>query len=173
VCQVATTIFDAAFYAGFPVQHRINHAWYISHYAMGMDATVSDGGPDLVFRNDSPYGILIKTSASASTMTVSFYSTDRGISVEKIAGTPHDYVQPGPRYILNPSLKRSEQIRKTTGAQGFTITIERIVRQHGHIIRHDQFTSNYWPEAILYEVGAKFTVKDGRPIEKAPPQFVF
>ena len=52
VCQVATTVFDAAFYAALPIKSRVNHAWYISHYAMGMDATVADGGPDLVFKND-------------------------------------------------------------------------------------------------------------------------
>ena len=57
---------------------------------MGMDATVADGGPDLVFKNDTKYGILIRASASASTMTVTFYSTDRGVRVEKIAGQPHD-----------------------------------------------------------------------------------
>ena len=54
---------------------------------MGMDATVADGGPDLVFKNDSKYGILIRASASASTMTVTLYSTDRGLRVEKIAGS--------------------------------------------------------------------------------------
>ena len=48
VCQVATTIFNAAFEAGLPIRERHNHSFYISHYPMGRDATVSWGGPDLV-----------------------------------------------------------------------------------------------------------------------------
>jgi vancomycin resistance protein YoaR len=173
VCQVATTIFDAAFYAGFPVQHRINHAWYISHYAMGMDATVADGGPDLVFTNDSQYAVLIRASATASTMTVSLYSTSRGLQVEKQAGAPFGYVDPLPRYIRNPALKGKEKIQKTQGVRGFSIVIKRVVRRNGKIIRQDSFTSNYHPEAVIYVVGAKFKPTDGRPVEAAPPQFAF
>ena len=112
VCQVATTVFDAAFYAGLPISSRVNHAWYISHYAMGMDATVADGGPDLVFKNDTKYGILLRASASASTMTVTMYSTDRGVRVEKVAGQPHDRTTPKVRYILNPALKGARRCRR-------------------------------------------------------------
>ena len=52
VCQTATTLFNNAFELGLPIQRRYNHSFYISHYPMGRDATVSWGGPDLVFRND-------------------------------------------------------------------------------------------------------------------------
>jgi vancomycin resistance protein YoaR len=173
VCQVATTVFDSAFYAGLPINYRVNHVWYISHYSQGMDATVSDGGPDLVFTNDSPYGILIRASSTASTMTVSFYSTSRGIQVEKITGPDSNPTQPTPRYIRNPALKGTEMIRKTIGVPGFSVTVQRIVRQNGKVIRRDSFVSNYHAEQIIYVVGAKFVPTDGRPVETAPPDFTF
>ena len=53
VCQTATTLFNNAFELGLPIVRRYNHSFYISHYPLGRDATVSWGGPDLVFRNDS------------------------------------------------------------------------------------------------------------------------
>ncbi len=62
VCQTATTIFNAAFEAGLPILSRSNHAFYISHYPMGRDATVSWGGPEFEFRNDLKNAILIKVS---------------------------------------------------------------------------------------------------------------
>jgi vancomycin resistance protein YoaR len=172
VCQVATTVFDAAFYAGLPISARINHAWYISHYAMGMDATVADGGPDLVFKNDTKYGILLRASASASTMTVTMYSTDRGVRVEKVAGQPHDRTTPKSRYILNPALKGAEKFQKTTGEGGFAISVDRIVRRNGKVIRRDTFTSNYIAESALYIVGPKFVPSDGQ-VESAPAGFEF
>ncbi len=46
VCQAATTVYDAAFYAGLRIEERANHSFYISHYALGMDATVDWAGPD-------------------------------------------------------------------------------------------------------------------------------
>ena len=58
------------FYAGYPIVERRNHDFYISHYAMGMDATVNWGGPDFRFRNDTKHGILIRTAYTDATMTV-------------------------------------------------------------------------------------------------------
>jgi vancomycin resistance protein YoaR len=173
VCQVATTVFDAAFYAALPIKSRVNHAWYISHYAMGMDATVADGGPDLVFKNDSKYGILIRASASASTMTVTLYSTDRGLRVEKIAGAPHDTTTPKPRYIVNPALKGAEKSQRTAGQNGFAITVERVVRRKGKVVSRDSFSSNYIPESQLFVVGPEFVPDDGRSVESAPAGFTF
>jgi vancomycin resistance protein YoaR len=173
VCQVATTVFDAAFYGGYPVLERTNHSFYISHYAMGMDATVSWGGPDLRFRNDSAYGILIKTAASSSNMTVTFYSTDRGISVSKETGTPHDQTPAKPRYILNPALGGKQSSQKSSGEGGFTVSVQRVVRRHGKVVRRDSFTSVYTPDPILYVVGKKFAPPAGATVETAPPDYQF
>ena len=154
VCQVATTVFDAAFYAGLPITSRVNHAWYISHYAMGMDATVADGGPDLVFKNDTKYGILIRASASASTMTVTLYSTDRGLRVEKIAGQPHDQTTPKARYILNPALKGAEKTQRD-GRRGRLRDRRRADRQaqrQGRPARH-----------LLVELHRRVALLRGRP----------
>ena len=45
ICQVSTTVFNAAFEGGLPIDERTNHALYISHYPLGRDATVNY--PDL------------------------------------------------------------------------------------------------------------------------------
>ena len=55
VCQVSTTVFNAAFDAGLPITSRTNHALYISHYPLGRDATVDYPDVDLKFVNDTPH----------------------------------------------------------------------------------------------------------------------
>ena len=75
VCQTATTLFNNAFELGLPIVERHNHSFYISHYPMGRDATVSWGGPDFAFKNDLKTGILIKTRYTSSTLTFSFFGT--------------------------------------------------------------------------------------------------
>ena len=67
VCQVVTTLFDSAFYAGLKVTDRRNHDFYISHYPLGMDATVSWGGPEFRFVNTLKHAIMIKTAYTNST----------------------------------------------------------------------------------------------------------
>jgi vancomycin resistance protein YoaR len=47
VCQVSTTVFNAAYEAGLPITARTNHALYISHYPQGRDATVDYPSVDL------------------------------------------------------------------------------------------------------------------------------
>ena len=95
VCQTATTIFNAAFEAGLPILRRTNHSFYISHYPMGRDATVSWGRPGvrLPERPEArdPHQEVSYTDA---TFTVTFYGTrqGRGVRRGRTAGT--NYTQP-------------------------------------------------------------------------------
>ena len=53
VSQMATTTFNAAFFAGLEdVEHK-PHSFYIDRYPMGREATVAWGSVDLRFRNDT------------------------------------------------------------------------------------------------------------------------
>ena len=53
ICQVSTTMFNAVFFAGLKVTERHNHSIYINHYPKGRDATVTGGGKNLRFVNDT------------------------------------------------------------------------------------------------------------------------
>ena len=75
VCQVSTTVFNAAFEAGLKITERTNHALYISHYPQGRDATVDYPGVDLKFVNDTGNWLLLRTFVSSSSLTVSLYGT--------------------------------------------------------------------------------------------------
>ena len=96
VCQTATTVFNAAFEAGLPIKTRYNHSFYISHYPVGRDATVSWGGPDLVFRNDLKNAILVKVSYTNTTFTVSFYGTKQRRRVVATTSTPTKHAAAAP-----------------------------------------------------------------------------
>ena len=144
VCQTATTLFNNAFEAGLPIVERHNHSWYISHYPIGRDATVSWGGPDLKFRNDLGHAILIKTAYTDSTLTFSFYGTPQGRRVTARTGPQTNFRAPQPGYAYDPSAPRGS-VRTVAGshAQGFDITVYRRVYEHGRLIRKDSFTSHY------------------------------
>ena len=81
VSQMATTLFNAMFFAGLEdVEHK-PHSFYIDRYPIGREATVAWGSVDLRFRNDTPYGVLVDTNVIPSTpttsgqVTVTMYST--------------------------------------------------------------------------------------------------
>ncbi|MEO5665464.1 MAG: VanW family protein, partial [Nocardioides sp.] len=81
VSQMATTTFNAMFFAGLEdVEHK-PHSFYIDRYPIGREATVAWGAIDLQFKNDTPYGVLIYANVTPATpttsgvVTVSMYST--------------------------------------------------------------------------------------------------
>jgi vancomycin resistance protein YoaR len=123
VCQVATTLFDAAFYSGLKVTARTNHMFYLSHYPLGMDATVSWGGPELRFINTLHHAILLRMTYTNSTLSAQFYSTPEGITVQQ----------------------RTGPVFGSLGGTA-TVTVFRTVRRNGKVIRRDAFTSHYIPE---------------------------
>lgn len=75
VSQFATTIFNAAFFAGLEVPEYQSHSLYFSRYPRGREATISWPKPDLIIRNQTPYGILVWTSYTETSITVTMYST--------------------------------------------------------------------------------------------------
>src|SRR5205085_4384765 len=75
VCQVSTTVFNAAYEAGLKITERTNHQLYISHYPTGRDATVNYPDTDLRFVNDTKHWLLLRTFVGSYSLTVSLYGT--------------------------------------------------------------------------------------------------
>lgn len=145
VCQVATTIFNAAFNAGLDIVDRTNHSLFIDHYPTGRDATVNFGYQDLKFKNDTPYGILLRTSVNSRSITVALYSSPLGRTVESSAG-PRTDPKPQPnKYVDDPTLPAGQEVVQEEGSPGFNIVVSRTVRQGDQVLHSDTFVSKYRP----------------------------
>ena len=154
VCQAATTVFDAAFGGGYEITHRVNHSFYISHYPLGLDATVADSGPDFTFVNDTKNAIVIKATANPETMTVVFLSRPLARHVEQQTSPQTAYVQPKKRYYASPDVPAGQTSQVTLGERGFSVTVSRTVKDaKGAIVHRDSFPSRYVPEDAIYLVG--------------------
>ena len=75
ISQFATTIFNAAFFAGLDIPSYYMHGIYISRYPYGRESTISFPAPDVRIRNNTPYGVLIWPTYTATSITVTMYST--------------------------------------------------------------------------------------------------
>ena len=75
ISQFATTLFNAAFFGGLDIPRYQAHSIYISRYPYGREATLSWPAPDLVISNTTPYGVLIDTSYTSTSVTVTLWST--------------------------------------------------------------------------------------------------
>lgn len=161
VSQFATTMFNAVFFGGFEDVYHKPHSFYIGRYPAGREATVSWRDPDLKWKNDSPYGVLIKTSHTGTSITVKLYSTKRFDEIKSISGPRTNYrpikkvyLEPGPRCI------------PASGASGFDISVWRVFINDGKEVRpRERFNTTYVaePNFICAEDPAKKKKKDPPP----------
>lgn len=70
ICQVSSTIYCAIARAGLKVITRVSHSKDVSYVPAGMDATVSWGGPEFIFKNSTDYPIRIFVDANGGILTV-------------------------------------------------------------------------------------------------------
>lgn len=120
--QLATTVYNAAYFAGMTDVDHQEHSYYISRYPAGREATVFAGAIDLKFRNDDPTGVLIKTEWTANSITVRLYGTKR-YEVTSTTGPRTDITAPHTVWV-----PAGEPCRPSKGAQGFTVTDTRTLR---------------------------------------------
>ncbi|GAA1142892.1 VanW family protein [Nocardioides aquiterrae] len=146
VSQLATTTFNAMFFAGLKdVEHK-PHSFYIDRYPVGREATVAWGAVDLRFRNDTPYGVLIHASVAPSTpsrqgvVTVSMYSTKHW-DITTRTSDRYNYRQPATRTLRTPDCYPN------TGYAGFDVDVWRYFRKPGsdELVRTEKFHTAYTP----------------------------
>ena len=68
ICQVSSTLYNAALLANLKITSRTNHYFPVSYLPDGLDATVSWTSPDFKFQNNTSYPIKIVASANTSNM---------------------------------------------------------------------------------------------------------
>ena len=143
ISQFATTLYNAAYFAGMTDVASTPHSYYISRYPAGREATVYEGAIDLQFRNDSPHPVKISTSVGGGEVTVSLMGT-KTVEVESINGGRWAYTSPKPVTVT------SGDCIPSGGAQGFTTSDTRIVRDlSGNEISRNTSTTVYDPQPIV------------------------
>ncbi len=146
VSQMATTTFNASFFAGLEdVEHK-PHSVYIDRYPVGREATVAWPTVDLKFTNNTPYGVLIDANVipsagrSQGTVTVSMYST-KYWDISTSTGDRYAFTSPGTREMTG------DDCVPNTGYGGFDIDVKRFVRKVGDdtLIETENLHTTYIP----------------------------
>ncbi len=156
VCQVSTTVFNAAFEAGLPITARTNHALYISHYPQGRDATVNYPDTDLKFVNDTGRWLLLRTFVGPTSLVVNLYGTPTGRRVEAETG-PLNVVGAVPiRKVSDPSLPKGQQVVEEYGQPPRSTSVTRTVyAPNGKVRSRTTWYSSYRGEVQVVRVGTK------------------
>lgn len=165
ICQVSTTVFNAAFDSGLPITARANHALYISHYPLGRDATVNYPDLDLRFVNDTGHWLLLRTFVGTGSLTVNLYGTPVNRRVES---TTEPLTVTGPVPVLevdDPTLAKGKRVVDEFGSPPRQTSVNRLVYDaDGATLYDTTWRSFYVGEPSLVRVGSKKPPK--KPVKK-------
>lgn len=75
ICQVSSTLYCATVLSNLEIVHRENHMFESTYVPLGLDATVSWGGPDYVFKNNTKYPIKVVAGYANGVCTCEIWGT--------------------------------------------------------------------------------------------------
>ena len=125
--QFGTTTLNAAFFSGLQLDQWKAHSWYISRYPMGREATLNYPDLDVRFTNTSPGAVIVRTSHTASSITVSLYGQPIASSVSASHGNPTNPTEPAEQRRDNDELCEGVEVVVQSGGGGFTVQVVRTV----------------------------------------------
>ena len=161
ICQVATTVFQPVFWAGYEIQERHWHMFAMHSYAdngyLGLDATVApNDGLDLQFTNDSTHPVLILAWTEGETAHVELVGTPPDWTV-KVSPEVITNVVPAPTTVVrstSPLFQRGRQIVLEAAQGGLTAhDIRQVIYPDGHV-RTLILNSDYQPAPLSILVGS-------------------
>lgn len=162
VCQVSTTLYQTAFWSGFPITERLEHGYRVHYYddgeGPGMDATVFSPLVDLKFVNNTDNYLLIENyyNETYESLTFKFYSTGTGRTVEKEGPVFENVTPPKPDvWEYNEDLEPGEIIQVDWAVEGADVTVmRRVYDAQGNLMYgNEAFVSNYIPWSNVYQYG--------------------
>ena len=144
ICQTSSTLYAACLYANLEITERHNHSFASSYIGLGMDATVSWGGPDYQFTNNTPYPIKVVGSYANGKVTMSIVGTKTDDITVKITSETLETIPYSVKTQHDSSLDDGETKVITTPYTGYKVqTYRKLYDGEGNLISSE-------PEAYSY-----------------------
>jgi hypothetical protein len=164
ICQIATTLFQAVYWAGLPIVKRYHHLYWIAHYGtppyglLGLDATVDFAPVDFQFKNTTSDWIRVDASYDSTHVHMRIIGVNQGWKVT--AGQPKMFnvVKTDRTTVRQPdaTMDPGRELWIETAEDGFDVTVERLVKsKDGEIVDRYVFTNHYEPARNVMVVGSK------------------
>lgn len=169
VCQVSTTLYNAAIRAELEIIERYPHSMTVSYVDPSADAAIAGTYKNLRFKNTTDAPIYIASSANGSTLTFSIYGEEtrpanRTVSFVSQTTSSKD---PGVKFV-ETSAPVGSVVKKQSAHVGKTSKLWKVVKVDGVEQSREVFnTSNYMASPAIYEVGTASAVPEATAAVKA------
>ncbi len=145
VCQIATTIYNAALLAGLEITERHHHSKPVPYCPTGRDATVYYGALDLRFRNNLAHPILLLCWVEGNKLHASIVgSHEDKLDVKLVRSNLAHWPRPV-KEIADPTLPPGKKVVEEKGNDGYRATLTRIISKDGQVIKKEVLHTDVYP----------------------------
>lgn len=134
--QVSTVVFNTSWNAGVQLDAHTPHSFYIARYPAGREATLAYPFIDNLWTNDTDTPVVVQAWISGDEIHMT-YLGQRQYDVRTIDGDRRDITQGEETEDDSPDCVPQGR------AEGFTITVTRVLSQGGAEVHRDQYTTTY------------------------------
>jgi len=134
ICQVSSTLYNAALLANLPIVERYNHTVYgeVTKYVpLGQDAAIFYGFKDLRFKNNSDHTIVIFSKVFKDILQVNIFGGNEDKAEVEIISKDKKVINYQIIREKDPKLEAGQKIVVQEGVPGYQIKTYRIVRKDG------------------------------------------
>ena len=166
ICQTSSTVYLASLLSNLEIVERYAHRFWPGYIPLGMDATVSWGGPEFKFKNNTPYPIRIDVGYENNRLTVTIMGTKTDDTYVKMTHEVLSTSSYETEYVNDPELPYGTEKQLQNGYKGYEVRSYRNVYSgDGKLISSKlEAKSSYKNRNQIIAVGTK-----GQPAE-VPPQ---
>jgi vancomycin resistance protein YoaR len=165
ICQVATTLFQPVFWAGYALEERYSHGYWIPAYTsrgvVGLDVTVDpDTGLDFKWTNPTDDYVLVQAGVSGDNVEFALYGQkpDWRVAVDPAQVSNTRPADPTPVQQEEPSLAFGRTLQVESARDGFDVEVSRTVTPSQGDPRTLHLHTSYAPSHTVTLVGV-----GGRP----------
>lgn len=153
VCQVSSTLYDAALLANLRIIARSNHSMAVTYIPPGRDATAFYPTIDLEFQNTTGRPILLWSDVTGNRLTMQVYGSGRRPRVQ-IYTTVRKTVPAKTLVAYSRSLRRGARVVEVQGRPGYVVSSYRWLWQGKNGVRREFLaTDKYAPRNTVVRVG--------------------
>lgn len=136
ICQVSTTLYNAALIADLEIVERSNHSLIVHYVPLSRDAAVSYGHKDFKFKNNSNHYIYIHANITETSITFDLFGTKGNKWVELKAETLKNIETPI-RYIDDSTMRLGKTFVEKAGHGGYESRLVKKVYENGKLIKNE------------------------------------
>ncbi len=153
ICQISSTLYGAAFFAGLDLAHSRPHSRPSSYVDMGLDSTVVFGSVDMKLKNSFDFPIVFHTSVSAGKVKIEVLGKHRVYDEVAFERQVKEVLAHSTIVRDDPRLHTGAETVSQRGMRGFKVVRTRKLFKAGEVVDTQSWDLFYPPTTHIVRRG--------------------